>query len=149
MPLFLSAVLAGFSGFPLWFGQSAGELGVVPGDRGEQIHAGAELYVVGRAEDFIDAAVLDPIHKACTFAEPGTEHRVPEVGFRFCLARDAVFRGHGTLAESAHLGKHEPHPVGPLAPAAQFGADLAVEGVLGFDEAVQIERIGRCGGHLR
>jgi hypothetical protein len=50
--------------------------------------------------------------------------------------------GHRALAEAAHLGKNEPHPVRLFAAAPEFVADLWIDRLLRVDEALQFGRVG-------
>src|ERR1700730_14662388 len=53
----------------------------------------------------------------------------------------ALFAGQRTEPQPLDLREDEPHPVGFLAAVPQFGADLAVNRVLGSDKSLEVVRV--------
>jgi hypothetical protein len=67
---------------------------------------------------------------------------VRKIGFGFVDTSNRVFLGRRARAETFDLGKNEPHPMGFLLAGLQFVPDLAVDGVLRVDEALQVVGVG-------
>ena len=68
-----------------------------------------------------------------------------QIGDRFSAGADGIALCHGGKAETRDLRKDEPHPVAAFASLPEFGDDVAVNGPLGIDKALEIVRVGHGG----
>jgi len=73
---------------------------------------------------------LDGENGFAALPEPGSEHRMGQVGTSILQAGHGVGAGDGALSEPRNLWEDEPYPVAPLPPGVELGEclpeDLAV-----------------------
>src|SRR5215203_411349 len=70
------------------------------------------------------------------------EDRVGKIGLRLFHRGDSVKLGGGAWAEAGELRKDEPHRVAPLRSGAKLVEGGVKYSVLGFEKAIQFERVG-------
>lgn len=104
----------------------------------EECHRGAELEVVGKAEDVIKRAVLDLEEQAGAFAKAPAKGGVSEIGAGFLEGRDREMLRGRTGAEAANLRKNEPHPVRGFAAVVEFADNVFVDAGLGIEESLKV-----------
>ncbi|HTV65379.1 MAG TPA: hypothetical protein VMD98_07235, partial [Bryocella sp.] len=108
---------------------------------GEQRHRGAELHIVGAAEDLVQRSPLNVNCELSAESQPVTEDGVVQIGLGFRFRRDRIMLGDRATTETRDLREDEPHPVTLFAPAAQLRANLFEDWILSLDEALQVEGI--------
>jgi hypothetical protein len=108
----------------------------------EQRHAGPELQVIRGAQDVVDRFPLNRYHELRAFYKARTENGMAKIRPGLGERGDGIPTRHSADTEPRNLGKHEPHPMTGLAAAAQLGEHAFVNGVLPFDEPLEIESIG-------
>src|SRR5690606_2628740 len=87
---------------------------------------------------------VDPIHDLGALDEPRPEYRMLEIGARLVERPNRIAARHRASSEPLDLRKDEPHPVRDLASGEELGARTLECAALGFDEPLQIERIGHA-----
>jgi hypothetical protein len=109
----------------------------------EQCHRGAELHVIGTAEDLEEGSLRNVDGELGAEFQPGAEDGVVQIGLGFRFRRDRIMLRRRAMAETLDLREDEPHPVALFPPAAQFRADVFEDGALRLDEALQVEGIAQ------
>src|SRR5262245_19205780 len=115
----------------------------VPVDRVEQRETGAELHVVGTAEDIVRGPAFDREYQFDAFDEPRSQNGVIEKGARLFDRSDCIMLRHRAPAEASELREDEPHPVARLAAQAKLVAHSADHRLLRNEEAVEVIGISR------
>ena len=118
--------------------QNASEDRVFWLDSGKQGCAGAELEVVGRAEDVASGAVGMEQQGFTTFDQTWPEDRMRQVIGGFIEIFDGVKAGGGAVAEAVNLRKDEPHPVSVLPARPEFLDGGGVGVLLGDEKAIKV-----------
>jgi FSR family fosmidomycin resistance protein-like MFS transporter len=123
--------------------EDLGENGLVRRGGREQRHGGTELHRIHGAEDLLGAPALGAGDDPGAFGQPGTEHRVPEVGPGLVQRGDRELPRCRAAAKALDLREDEPHPVAHLPARAQFGdrAPVRAAGVLRGREPLKPVRI--------
>src|SRR5687768_14404238 len=98
-----------------------------------------ELQIIRAAEDVVRRPAFYDINQAGAFDEARAENRMREIGPGLVERGYAVELRAMAETQAGKLRKHEPHPVGRLAAGLQFRPHLSHDGLLGADEAVEIE----------
>lgn len=101
----------------------------------EKGQAGAQLQVVGRAEDGVGVVTgqgVDGLHR---LHQARAQHGVGQIGSRLGQVGDGVELSGGAAAQAGDLWEDEPHPVASLLASPQFGQRRAVGAGLGVDKA--------------
>src|SRR3569623_3556281 len=88
-------------------------------DLREEGHRGAELHVIGLAENVTHGFFANRVDQRGAFLQPPAEQWVSEIGRRLIARGNGEYLSHRAIAEALGLRKHEPHPVRSLLPAAQ------------------------------
>jgi len=109
--------------------EDLGENGLVRRGGREQRHGGTELHRIHGAEDLLGTLALDAGDDPGAFGQPGTEHRVPEVGPGLSQRGDRELPRRRAAAQALDLREDEPHPVAHLPARAQFGDRAPVRAV--------------------
>lgn len=115
-------------------GEGLGEEAVRLGAEGEEGHAGVEFQAVHMAENVLNRPAPHVQDEGGALAQAWAEEGVGEVTAGLVNGVEGEAPRHRAAAESADLGKDEPHPVGILAPSRQLAKHLGVDGLLGGHE---------------
>lgn len=111
----------------------------------EKRHGGAELEIVGRAENSVEGCVFDLVHEARTLAEARAEDGMLKIGAGFFERGDGEMARGGAEAEALNLWEDEPHPVGSFAAGGEFADDVVVNVGLRVEKTLQVVGIGHDG----
>lgn len=104
--------------------------------KSKQCHAGAELEVIGRWENFVQSKVLEVQHRSRAFNEALSQDRMTQVALSFVRVADAEMPRCLSLTETPELREDVPHPVPALGAGSEFAQGRLILIYLRRHEAV-------------